>query len=64
MAKYNRISITLTEAKQAKLLALIKAIAASRLKGQGRLRYSPFWVIGQPVYFSGPDHLLAQVQSA
>ena len=64
MAKHNRISIILTEDKQAKLLDLVKAHVASRAKGEPRLRWSPFWVIGEPVYFSGPDHLLAQVQAA
>lgn len=64
MAKYNRISITLTAANQAKLLGLVKAHVAGRLKGEPRLRWSPFWVIGQPVYFSGPDRLLAQVLAA
>jgi hypothetical protein len=63
MAKYKQIKITLTAGNQAKLVQVIQNHLATRSKGEPRLRWSPFWVTGEPVYFSGPEHLLAAVQA-
>ena len=64
MSKNSRIAVMLTEANNVTLAKVMQDHHATRQKGDPRLRCSPFWTVGEMVYFSGPADLLALVQAA
>ena len=63
-AKNSRICVMLTEANNVTLAKVMRDHHDSRRKGDPRLRCSPFWTVGEMVYFSGPENLLVAVKAA